>query len=362
MTTLSDARFRNAFLILLVIGISAAFLWMIRGFLTALLVAAIVTGLCAPLQQRLLRLFRGREGAAALATVAIVFFAIIGPLLTLLGIVAGQAVEVTQAARPWLEQHFTASSTSTFLAGLELPELLRPYQEQILARAGELAGRVGSYAVSNVAAATRGTASFVFSLAVMLYAMFFFLRDGDQILARILYYTPLEAADEARMVEKFVSVTRATLKGTIVIGVLQGALAGAALGVAGIRGPAFWGTVMAVLSIIPGIGTALVWVPAAIWLYATGHGGAALGLTLWCAAVVGSVDNLLRPRLVGRDTQMGDLLILLSTLGGLTAFGAVGVIAGPILAALFITIWEIYGVAFAAWLPGSHPPSRASGP
>ncbi len=353
MTPRTDSRFRNAFLILLVVCISAAFLYMIRGFLTALLIAAIATGLCGPLHQALLRRMRGRASAAALATLAIVFFAIIGPLLTLLGVVARQALEVTDSARPWLEAHLGGASPSSLLAGLELPEFLRPYQEQIFTRAGELAGMLGSFAVSSVASATRGTASFLFSLAVMLYAMFFFLRDGPAILARILYYMPLESEDEERMVEKFVSVTRATLKGTLVIGIAQGSLAGAALGVAGIQGPAFWGTVMAVLSIIPGIGTALIWIPAAIWLYATGHAGAAIGVVIWCAVVVGGVDNLLRPRLVGRDTQMGDLLILLSTLGGLTAFGAVGIVAGPILAALFLTIWEIYGVAFAAWLPAA---------
>jgi predicted PurR-regulated permease PerM len=353
MTPHSYARFRNAFLILLVTAISAAFLYMIGGFLTALLVAAIAAGLCDPMHQALCRRFGGRATAAALATLAVVFFAIIGPLLTVLGVVAAQAIEVSNAARPWIEEQLASGSPSALLARFELPAWLAPYQAQLLSRAGELAGMIGSFAVSSVASATRGTASFLFSLAIMLYAMFFFLRDGRAILARILYYMPLEPEDEARMVGKFVAVTRATLRGTLAIGLVQGSLAGAAFGVAGIQGPVFWGSVMAVLSIVPGVGAALVWVPAALWLYATGHAGAAIGLVLWCSAVIGSVDNLLRPRLVGRDTQMSDLLVLLSTLGGLATFGAVGVVAGPILAALFVTIWEIYGAAFAAWLPGS---------
>ncbi len=148
------------------------------------------------------------------------------------------------------------------------------------------------------------------------------------------------------MIDKFVSVSRATIKGTLVIGVVQGALAGAALAVAGIPSAVFWGTVMAVLSIIPGIGTGLVWVPSAIYLAATGRWLAAVLLVVWCALVVGSVDNVLRPRLVGRDTQMHDLLILFSTLGGLLLFGIVGVIIGPIIAALFVTIWDLYGAVF----------------
>ena len=104
-------------------------------------------------------------------------------------------------------------------------------------------------------------------------------------------------------------------------------------------------------SIIPGVGTALVWAPAAIWLYAGGQTGASIGLTIWCVAVVGTVDNVLRPRLVGRDTQMSDLMILLSTLGGLMLFGGIGIVIGPIIAALFVTIWELYGEAFVDYLP-----------
>jgi len=171
------------------------------------------------------------------------------------------------------------------------------------------------------------------------------------MLDKILYYVPLAPKEEEQMVARFVSVTRATIKGSLIIGIVQGALAGLGLYFAGIGGAAFWGTVMAVLSIIPGVGTALVWVPAAIYLFATGHTTAAILLSVWCIAIVGTVDNVLRPWLVGRDTKMSDLLILLSTLGGLLMFGALGIVIGPIVAALFVTVWELYGVAFKDWLP-----------
>lgn len=157
------------------------------------------------------------------------------------------------------------------------------------------------------------------------------------------------------MVDKFVSVSRATMKGTLVIGILQGALAGAAFWVLGLDAPAFWGAVMAVLSIIPGLGTALVWVPAVILLLVGGRIAAGVGLALWCGALVGTVDNFLRPYLVGRDTKMPDLLILLSTLGGIVLFGAVGIVIGPIVAALFVTVWDIYGTAFKDLLPAVEP-------
>ncbi|MEN8162002.1 MAG: AI-2E family transporter, partial [Myxococcota bacterium] len=119
-------------------------------------------------------------------------------------------------------------------------------------------------------------------------------------------------------------------------------------------GAAFWGTVMMVLSVIPGVGAPLIWVPAAIWLFATGQTGAGIGLTIWCGAVVGSVDNVLRPRLVGNDAKMSDLMILLSTLGGIALFGAVGFVLGPIVGAVFVTIWEVYGRTFSHVLPAAR--------
>ena len=165
---------------------------------------------------------------------------------------------------------------------------------------------------------------------------------------------PLRPEQSSLLLDKFVSVSRATLKGTLVVGVVQGGLAGAAFAVAGIGGAAFWGTIMGVLSVLPGIGAPLIWVPAVIYLLAVGRIGPAIGLLLWCALVVGTVDNFLRPLLVGKDTKMPDLLILLGTLGGLVVFGAVGIVIGPIVAALFLTVWELYGAAFKDVLPATN--------
>jgi predicted PurR-regulated permease PerM len=157
-------------------------------------------------------------------------------------------------------------------------------------------------------------------------------------------------------VAKFVSVARATIKGTLMIGLIQGGLGGLGFLAAGISGWAFWSVVMMILSVIPGVGTALVWVPGVIYLFAIGMAGKAIALGLWCALVVGMVDNVLRPRLVGRDTEMSDLLVLISTLGGIVAFGATGFIIGPIIAALWVTVWEIYGEMFSEYLPRVEMP------
>jgi predicted PurR-regulated permease PerM len=274
------------------------------------------------------------------------------PVSIFLGIVGSQALEVSSSVAPWIEaQMAQPDEIDRWVRRLPFADELAPYKDEILTKLGELAGGVGSFVARLLAQAARGTVVFFFMLFILLYSMFFFLKDGRKLLDKIVYYMPLEAEDEMRMVNKFMSVSRATIKGTLVIGVVQGGLAGLAFAVVGIPGAAFWGTVMAVLSIIPALGTGLVWIPAAIWLAATGHVGPAVGLTVWCAAVVGTADNFLRPWLVGRDTEMPDLLILLSTLGGLTMFGAFGLVVGPIVAALFVAVWEIYGDTFKDVLP-----------
>ena len=349
---LNREKFAKLFLILLAIGISLVFFRMIRPFLMALLLAGIFSGLSQPLYQRITKLFRGRQAPAAIATILVVLLVIVIPLTAFLGVVAAQAIDVSQSVRPWVERQVNQPhALADLFERFPILQRLEPYQDLITSKIGELAQTIGTFLVNNVAAATRGTVSFVFQLFIMLYAMFFFLRDGHEILDRILYYMPLSPKEEDRMVERFGSVTRATIKGTLVIGILQGAAAGLGFYVAGIGGSAFWGTVMAVLSIIPGVGAALVWIPAVAFLIITGHLTAALLLAIWCAVVVGLMDNLLRPRLIGKDTKMSDLLILVATLGGIFFFGAVGFIIGPIVAALFVTVWDIYGVTFKDYLP-----------
>jgi predicted PurR-regulated permease PerM len=178
--------------------------------------------------------------------------------------------------------------------------------------------------------------------------MFHFLKNGRAILDWTFASTPLSAGDRERLVTTFTSVARATLKGKLVIGIVQGGLAGVAFAVAGIDGAVFWGAVTALASIVPMAGTALVWVPAVLYLAMTGRPGAAVGLAAWCAIVVGTADNILQPMLVGKDTKMSDLMVLLTTLGGLTLFGAAGIIIGPIVGALYMTVWQLWGGAAKA--------------
>jgi len=339
-------------LLLVVLFISTVFLAMIRQFIMAIVLAGLFAGISHPLFRRINRKLGNRPSLASLATLLFILGAVFAPLVSLIGIVTAQAIKVTQIARPWIEARMAEPAAfSDFLEGLPFVEKIEPYRNEILTKAGELVSGTAGFIINQMSSVTLGTVQFIFTIFIMLYCMFFFLIDGEKLLEKILYYLPLEDHDERRILEKFVSVTRAMLKGTLAIGAIQGTLAGLAFAVAGIPSAVFWGTVMTVLSIIPSIGSALVWFPAAIILAVTGHMAAGIGLGLFCAVVVGSLDNLLRPVMVGKDTQMHELMIFFGTLGGIFMFGVAGIIIGPIVAALFVTVWDIYGIAFADILP-----------
>lgn len=347
----SSERQNRIALVSIAILVSALFLWMIRDFLMALLLAAVLAGWCHPLYRLITARLGGRKGWGAGATVLSVFLVLIIPLLGFITIVGFQAMELAKGARPWLEDAVANRAGLDEIMNSRLGTLVAPYQTQVLERLGSIAGNAASMVMAGVSAAARSVVQLSLSLFVMLYAMFFFLLSGRSLLERILFYLPLASADEDQMVGRFVSVTRATIKGTVMIGMIQGALAGLGFWVAGIKGVAVWATVMAMLSAVPPLGPMLIWGPAVIFLAASGRWGMAAALLAWCVLVVSAVDNLLRPRLVGRDTQLPDLLILISTLGGLIIFGPAGVIVGPIVAALFVTIWDLYGAALASYLP-----------
>ena len=352
---ISRANFRSAFVLLLVLLVTLLFLGVIWPFLKPLLLGALLAGLCRPLYHWVTRLLGGRRSLAAALTLVILVLIALLPLGAFLGIVVQQAFAVSQQAIPWVQEHFGSASPFNAHDWLvrQFPSLARyvPEQAEIANGAGQVAKAAGSFLVAGATQVTAGTAAFLLNLFVMLYAMFFFLRDGRAILEKVLYYMPLRSEDELRVLEQLNSVTRATIKGTVVIGIIQGALAGVAFWVAGLDGAAFWGTLMAVLSVVPGIGAALVWVPAVIYLFVVGQVTTAVLLLAWCAAVVGTVDNVLRPTLVGKDAKMPDLLILIGTLGGLYLFGPIGFIVGPLVCGLFLTVWDIYGSTFKEVLP-----------
>jgi len=339
-------------LILVLVLISAIFFKVVQPFLQAIFIAALFAALFHPLYRRLKIAFGGRTTLASLATLLIIITFVVTPLSVIFSIVVSQAADLADRTVPTIQQYIsTPGALSELLSSLPFYETLQPYRSMLLDIAGDFSSSLSAWVVDMAQSFTRGTINSALSLLIILYTMFFLFIDGDRFLYYLLYYIPLNDDDEKKLLERFISVTRATLKGTAVIGILQGGLAGFALGLAGIPSSLFWAVSMMFLSVVPGIGGAIVWIPATLYLFFSGQVFTAIALGLFCALVVGAIDNLLRPKLVGSDTQLHELMIFFSTLGGLLLFGFMGFVIGPIVAALFVTVWELYGYEFSRWLP-----------
>ena len=336
--------YRRTVLAILVVIITVAFVAVMRRFLVTLLLAGVLTAIIHPVYRKLLALFRGRAKLAAATTMLLLVLLVVLPLIAFVGVLVSQAIQVSSGVGPVIQQQLAQRDQwSEKISHLPFAEQVLPYREQVVQKVGEATAALGRFVVGKVSDVTKGTVSFIVQLVILLYAMFFFLMDGKAILGTIMNHLPFSPDDRARLVDRFSSVARATLTSTVVIGVLQGTMGGAGFAVAGIPGAVFWGTVMTVFAMIPGVGTALVWVPAAIYLVFDGRTVTTIVFALYFILVVGMIDNLLRPRLVGRGTKMHELLVLLSTLGGIMVFGVLGFILGPVVAALFITLWDMQG-------------------
>lgn len=346
----------NRVFLTLVLATTAFFVWMVRGFLVPIFWAAVFAVLFQPLFVRLTRLVRGHRSLAALgATLAVVLIVLI-PFALLVVAVARQALSLYQRI---------ASGEVNLQAPVDFIERSVPDASRFLAQYGVGIDQVRS-AVENAAVfGTQYVATRVFALGqnaltatilfvLTLYLLFFFFRDGDRILAGIIRAVPMGDMRERRLMSKFAEVSRATVKGTLVVAAVQGALGGILFSVVGIQAAVFWGVLMGVLSLLPAVGPALVWLPAAAILFINGAIWQGVVVIVGGALVVGLVDNVLRPILVGRDIQMPDYLVLLATLGGLMVFGLPGFVAGPIVAALFLVMWEMFADEYAP-LDSSQP-------
>lgn len=343
-------------LLALVLLISALFLDMIGQFLMPMFMAGIFSAILSPAHRWLTTKIGGRENVASILVIVGIVVLVLAPLSILIGVVVAQAISVSQSVTPWVQSFINEPTAITaYMEKFHYYKELLPYRAVIIEKAGMVVGNISTFLINSLSSVTMLTVNAVFSSVIMIYVMFYFLTMGEVLLLKILYFLPLHDRDERRLLRRFTSVTKATLKGTLIIGAIQGFICGLAFAFAGIQGPVFWGTVMAVMSIIPAFGTAIVWVPALIILALKGDFFGVGILAVLCGAVAGNLDNVLRPRLVGKDTEMHDLFVLFGTLGGISMFGVLGIIIGPIVAALFITIWELYGKAFEAYLPDVGP-------
>jgi predicted PurR-regulated permease PerM len=339
---------QRAFFAGLLLLVTLAFLWLIRGFLQPIFWAIALGIVIYPVHWRLEERLKHRASLAALLSMLLIVLIVLLPLAGVITAVTTEAATLYQRLQSGefhldriyseIKQHLPQLSSALDAVGINFDRL----QAQLSAAA------VGasSFLASRALAIGQNTLRITVFFFLMLYLLFFFLRDGTRLLESLVRALPLGDARERQLLARFAEVSRATIKGTLVIGLVQGVIGGAAFWALGIAAPVLWGSVMALMSILPAIGPAVVWVPAAIILILNGSIISGIVLIAIGTFVIGLVDNLLRPVLVGRDTRMPDYLVLLSTLGGLTAFGLAGIVIGPIIAAFFLSCWHMASEEF----------------
>lgn len=343
MTT--DTIHYRAFLTLLV-AISLAFVWLLTPFIGAVFWAIVIAILFTPLQRRLLALLPRAPNLASFITLLVIVLMVLLPVGFLVRSVVVEVIQlyrlvqagefgignqfeqvyqaVPKSAQPWLEW-----------VGLGDIDAIKSYVSRFATQAVRV---MGNQAV-NIG---QNTFLFVLSLAIMLYLLYFLLRDGSRLSAMVNKALPLADHQKSQFLDKLAIVVRATIKGNVAVAAIQGALGGLIFWILDIPSAILWGTLMAILSLLPAVGASLVWAPVAIYFFSTGAISDAIILTLFGVLVIGLVDNMLRPILVGKDTRLPDYLVLISTLGGLTLFGLSGFVAGPLIAALFMVAWDLF--------------------
>ncbi len=332
----------RAFLLLLAAA-TVLFGCLIWPFFDVLFWAVVIGVLFAPVDRALLRRGLGRN-TAALVTVLVSLFTIILPLAWILYSCALEGLALYDRLSAGGSSLVDAVDrlSSAFPAAVEWLAEYGYTADQLKAALSKTALTAGSFLAKNAVAFTGGAAHFLTSLALVLYLSFFLVRDGSTLRGLLIRALPFGDHREERLLSKFVGVMRATVKGSLLVAMAQGALGGFIFWVLDIHAALLWGVVMTILSLIPVVGAALVWVPTALFLLATGQYWEGALLLAYGACIIGLADNILRPILVGRDTKLPDFLVLLSTLGGFSMFGMDGFVTGPMLAVLFITVWQIF--------------------
>lgn len=345
---MSDLRPRaeQASFVVVIVLVTIAFIWLLLPFYGAVLWAVILAILFNPLQHWLTVKLGGRRGwAAALSVLACICIVLI-PGVIVLSSLAAQATSLydrisSSQTNPAIMMQHVHDALPGFVTDL-LERFNLGTLDEIQQRLTSFLGRASQIIASRLVSIGQGTAELVVGLGVMLYVLFFLFRDGRSLAAKIRNASPLSLHHTNHILNKFSSVVKATVKGNVIIALIQGAIGGIAFYFLGIPAALLWGVLMAVLSLLPAVGAAIVWGPVAAYLILSGAYLEGAILIAVGVLVIGLVDNLLRPPLVGARTRMPDYVVLVSTLGGITLLGINGFVVGPLIAALFIAVWSLF--------------------
>ncbi len=361
------AKLETRTFLALLVGVSLAFFLLMKPFFGPIFWAVAIALIFHPVREAVARKLGDRPNSVALLTLSICMVIVVIPVVLLVTSLVAEGLGLYQKIqngeiRPGeyidrVNQSFPAIEAFLAQFGIDFSEMRDRAVNAFLGGSQFLAKQALGLG--------QNTFQFFLGLALMVYLAFFLLRDGRKLVELLIRALPLGDARERLLFAKFAEVTRATVKGNLLIAIIQGALGGLIFWILGITGALLWGVVMAIVSLIPAIGASLVWVPVAIYLAAVGDLVPAAVLTAYGAIVIGLADNVLRPIFVGRDTKLPDYIVLLSTLGGIVMFGINGFVMGPLVAALFMAFWGIFIREFSEnseETGDSEPLQETSGP
>jgi predicted PurR-regulated permease PerM len=336
---------RTSFYVLLAL-VTIAFIWLLIPYYAAVFWAVILAIIFFPVHARLEGWLRGRRTISALLTVLLCVCLVIAPALLILGSLIQEGTSLYQRISN------NEIDLNDYLVRIQnaLPAFVDRWLSSLkVGGFAELRANISSGAVQasrpvagQLLSLGQNTLQFFISFGIMLYLLFFLFRDGAELGRTIRHAIPLSDDYTRQFLDQFSAVVRATVKGNIIIAIIQGAIGGVAFWALGVEAALLWGVMMTFLSMLPVIGAALVWVPAAIWLVLAGAWLKALILVLVGVLVIGLIDNLLRPPLVGQGTRLPDYVVLISTVGGISLFGINGFVIGPLIAALFLAAWSLF--------------------
>lgn len=342
-------RLEEKIFLLLIAAASLAFAWILWPFFGAIFWGTVIAIVFAPLFRRLSGPMRQSPSIAALATILIVIVIVILPLTAITSSLIQEATN--------LYDRIHSGELNFSLYFNQIWDAMPSWIQNMMSRLGltnlgavqeklAVGLRQGSqFLATQILSIGQFTFQFIINLCVMLYLLFYLLRDGDALCHIISRAIPLRTDQQRALFTKFTTAVRATVQGGIFVAILQGMLGSLIFWFLGIHTPLLWGVIMAFLSLLPAIGASLVWLPVAIYLLATGDVWQGLTLIAFGTLIIGLVDNFMRPVLVGKDTRLPNYVVLISTLGGLQIFGLNGLIIGPAIAAMFTVVWEIFSTS-----------------
>lgn len=334
------------FFVIILVGISALAFMVVQPFLIPFIIAAVLANLFGPMYEGLLKIMGKNKVISSALTCFIIVLIIIVPLFTVSFLVINEAQEtIIRFSQDVEPGRGVADKIISSISSLPIIKTLGTdiISERTIVDAVK---GLSQNALLIFQGAYSGAVHLIFVIFIMFFSLFYLFMDGKDMIKKIIKISPLRDKYEQILIEKFTSISRATLKGTSLIAVIQGTMGGILFWATGVSSPVLLGILMTLASIIPSIGSGLVWFPVGIIMILLGNVASGVAILLVGALVISTVDNIVKPKLVGRDTQIHPLLILLSTLGGIALFGIAGFIIGPIVIALFISLWEIYAIEF----------------